>query len=207
MNQEPEHGVVAGIVVAAGAALRMGQTKQLLDIGGSPMLQHVIDVAEASTLDEVVVVLGSHAAQIEARISGQRSHLTVNPDYRRGNVSSLVCGAAAVPRAEAFVLLMGDQPEIRVSAVDRMTSLWRRDRPWGAVTRYRDRIGHPYLLSRDCFDAAARMGGSKVLWEMLAQDASGRVAHAEDDRMAPADINTPDDYRELMLRRQRQLPR
>ena len=206
MSVDPASTVIAGIVLAAGEATRMGRPKQLLDLGGSPILQHAIDVAEASDVDEVVVVLGAGSEEIAGRISGQRARLVVNPDHTMGNVSSLVCGADAAPGADAFVLLMGDQPETRVAAIDQITGLWRRRRPWGAVTRYDDRIGHPFLLSRACLQSAAQVGGSKLLWTMLAEDDSGRVAAINHPGSAPADINTPDDYRELIAR-WGQLPR
>ena len=46
--------VVVGVIVAAGESTRMGFPKQLLPIGDRPMLQWVVDAAEASTLDRVV---------------------------------------------------------------------------------------------------------------------------------------------------------
>ena len=46
---------VSGIVLAAGASTRMGQTKQLLLLDGRPLLQHVLEQAVASSLAEVVL--------------------------------------------------------------------------------------------------------------------------------------------------------
>ena len=53
--------IVSGVILAAGASSRMGRPKQLLPFGGKPLLQHVIDEALASSLDEVILVLGHRA--------------------------------------------------------------------------------------------------------------------------------------------------
>ena len=47
---------IAGIVLAAGSAMRMGEPKQLLPYRGSTLLNVVLASAEASRLDHVVVV-------------------------------------------------------------------------------------------------------------------------------------------------------
>ena len=188
---------IAGIVLAAGAAERMGEAKQLMPYRGAPLLQHVVDAAVASQLDEVVVVIGAFGDKIEAALSLERVTTVRNPDFRRGNMSSLECGAAQVPEAEAIVLLMGDHPDLSVSVIDQMISLWRDDRPWGAVTAYRDRVAHPFLLSHSALDEAVAIGGPKLLWRLLTGDDTGRVAHLRVDAPAPNDINTPADYRRL----------
>ena len=191
-------GSIAGIVLAAGAAERMGEAKQLMPFHGMPLVQHVVDAANASQLDEVVVVTGAFGDEVEAALHPGKATTVRNPDFRRGNMSSLACGAAQVPSAEAFVLLMGDQPDIRIDVIDEMISLWRQDRPWGAVTAYRDRVAHPFLLSRSAYDEAVATGGPKRLWRFLVEDTTDRVARLQIDDSAPTDVNTPDDYDELL---------
>ena len=187
-------GNIAGIVLAAGAAERMGEAKQLMPFHGMPLVQHVVDAATASQLDEVVVVTGAFADEVEAALHSGRAPTVRNPDFLRGNMSSLACGAAEVPATEAIVLLMGDQPDIRIGVIDEMISLWRQDRPWGAVTAYRDRVAHPFLLSRSAYDEAVAIGGPRLLWRLLVEDETDRVVHLTVDGSAPTDVNTPDDY-------------
>lgn len=43
--------MIVGIILAAGAARRMGNLKQLLPLGGKPMVWHVADAACRSRLD------------------------------------------------------------------------------------------------------------------------------------------------------------
>ncbi len=190
--------MIVGVVLAAGAATRMGRPKQLMPYRGVPLLQHAVETAERSQLDRVVVVTGAYADDVEGELHTSRAVTVRNPDFRRGNMSSLECGALAVPEAGSYLLLMGDHPDVSVDVIDALVDLWRTEEPWGAVTAYRDRVAHPFLLSRAALDEAIRTGGPKLLWRLLAEDGTGRVVRARVDRDAPLDVNTPEDYGELV---------
>ena len=55
-------------MLAAGSSRRMGSPKQLLRIGGRPLLEVVVGHANASRLDEVLVVLGAAADEIRSQV-------------------------------------------------------------------------------------------------------------------------------------------
>ena len=59
---------VAGIILAAGAATRMGRPKQLLDWGGRPLVRVAAEVALAARLSPVLVVTGSALAEVTAAL-------------------------------------------------------------------------------------------------------------------------------------------
>lgn len=188
---------IAGIVLAAGASVRMGQPKQLLSYRGKTLLNHAIATAEASQLDAVVVVTGAYAAAIEDSIIAEWAIVVHNPDFERPNMVSVVLGAEAVD-ADAYVTLPADTPGITVEVIDAVVDLWQAEEPWAAITEYRDRSGQPYLLSREALDEAAGMDGTKVLWRLLTSDESDRVVRVMVDLPAPADVNTPEDYQALL---------
>jgi molybdenum cofactor cytidylyltransferase len=186
--------LVVGVVLAAGAATRMGRPKQLLPYRGRALIQHAVDTAEASRLDRVIVVTGAYADDVEGELRTARAFTVRNPDFRRGNMSSLECGAMAASTADAYLLLMGDHPDVPLEVIDTMVQLWRAEQPWGAVAVYRDQIAHPFLLSRAALDEAIAVGGPKLLWRLLAEDATGRVVRVAFDLDPPCDVNTPADY-------------
>jgi molybdenum cofactor cytidylyltransferase len=190
--------LVVGVVLAAGAATRMGRPKQLLPYRGRSLIQHAVDTAEASRLDRVVVVTGAYADDVEGELRTARAVTIRNPDFRRGNMSSLECGAMAMPNADAYLLLMGDHPDVPVEVIDAMVQLWRDEQPWGAVAVYRDHIAHPFLLSRAALDEAMSIGGPKLLWRLLGEDATGRVVRVTFELDPPSDVNTPEDYGRLV---------
>ncbi len=185
---------VSGIVLAAGASLRMGEPKQLMAYGDTTLLNHAIAVAEASTLDYVVVVTGANAGMVEDSIVATRATVEHNPDFQLPNMVSVVVGAKAVD-ADAYLTLPCDLPEITTEIVDLVVERWRTGSPWAAVTAYRGGTGHPFLLSRAALHEAADVEGPKVLYRFLAYDDTGRVARVTVDRPPPTDVNTRADYR------------
>ena len=70
------HGFLSGVILAAGASSRMGQPKQLLAFGDRCLLQHVVDAAAGSRLDEIIVVLGHRAQDIGAALTYLRAVLS-----------------------------------------------------------------------------------------------------------------------------------
>ena len=188
---------VAGIVLAAGASLRMGEPKQLLPYGETTLLNHAIGVAESSTLDFVVVVTGANAEMVEDSIEAERATVVRNPDFELPNMMSVIVGAKAVA-ADAYLTLPCDTPGINSDIVDAVVERWRTGSPWAIVTAYRGSTGHPFLLSRAALHEAADVEGPKVLYRFLAYDDTGRVTRVAVDRPPPADVNTREDYRELV---------
>ena len=85
--------MIVGIILAAGESKRMGTPKQLLPWGNTIILQQVINNAEASRLDSILVVLGSCADEIGAKLTmSSKSHILLNADYKSGMGSSVICG-------------------------------------------------------------------------------------------------------------------
>ena len=89
---------VVALVLAAGAGTRMGSPKQLLPVGGRPMLQHAVDAAAAGELGELVVVLGHAAREVAAALTlPPGARVVVNDRHAEGQATSLASGLAAMP--------------------------------------------------------------------------------------------------------------
>ena len=142
--------VWAGIVLAAGSSQRMGTPKQLLPLGGRPLLEHVVAAACGSRLEQVVVILGADHELIRQRVDWGRARVMVNPDHALGMSSSLRTGLAALDSDVASaVVILGDQPGISSELVDRMLDVHagsRRDP--GAVDALERARARPGLEGR-----------------------------------------------------------
>ena len=189
---------VTGIVLAAGASERMGESKLLLPYRGATVLDATIAAVTASAVDRVIVVTGARADEVEAAVKSRQVAIVRNPDYRRGNMSSLLTGTAGDAGAEAFIVVPGDMPTVRTAALDSMIELWFETGPWAAVAEYDDRIAHPFLLSRRAVDAMDQMTGEKVLGRLLVDSDDDRVIRLSVHHKAPRDVNTPEDYAKLL---------
>ena len=191
-------GTVTAVVLAAGAAERMGEPKLVLQLGGTTILNMTIAAVEASRADRVVVVTGANAEAVEESIVATRATVARNPDYRRGNMSSFLTATEANSEAGAFILMPGDMPEIRTEVLDAMIGLWHQQEPWAAVTVYADRSAHPFLVSSDAAAELNASSGEKVLGRVLIDNADGRVIPLEVASRAPRDLNTREEYEALL---------
>jgi NDP-sugar pyrophosphorylase family protein len=111
-EQTPMHAVI----LAAGDGGRLQpyteQTpKPLLDVGGRPLIQHVLDALVAGGIDEVTIVVGYLSQAIrealgETRPDGLRIRFVENTAFESGNARSI--WAAGQEVEGPFVLAMAD---------------------------------------------------------------------------------------------------
>lgn len=187
------------IVLAAGASRRLGRPKQLLELGGRPSLQHVLDALAAAGLERCVLVLGHLAGEIAAAVSlPQGARVVVNPDHASGQASSLRAGLAAAPiEAGAAVVLLGDQPGVGAEPIRAVVETWRQTGAAVVRATYSGRPGHPVLLAREVWAEAMSARGDRGARDLIAAD-PGRVVAAELDGAPPADLDTQEDYARLV---------
>lgn len=193
--QSAPHDFVTGIVLAAGTSTRLGRPKQLLDLAGKPVLQHVIDILQSSPVDEIVVVLGHRADEIAAAMpaTGQ-ARFAVNPDYAAGQSTSFRTGLrAASDRSQAGVILLGDQPGIRLDAVTAVIEAWRSGGAAAIQAAYGGMPGHPVLFDRSLWPELERTEGDEGARAILAANPQWRTL-VEIGGEPPRDIDTEDDY-------------
>lgn len=84
----------AGIILAAGSSTRFGGQKLLANANGVPLVQHVIDAANASALDPVFLVVGHASDAVLAAVRLGRAEVVRNPEWSTGQASSLRAGCA-----------------------------------------------------------------------------------------------------------------
>jgi len=80
---------IAGILLAAGSATRMGRNKLLLELDGEPLVRRAARRALEAGLDPLLVVVGHEAAAVRAALSGLGCRFVDNPEWRRGQTSSI----------------------------------------------------------------------------------------------------------------------
>jgi len=194
--------VIAGVVLAAGTSSRMGRHKLLLDLGGTPVLQHVLDAAAAAPLDEVVVVVGRDAQRVAGAVRWTaRTRFVLNPAFETGQASSLLAGLGAVePDAEAAVILLGDQPGVRSEAIEAVVEAFRDGGGPAVQASYGGRPAHPTLLGRSLWPSLQGLSGDEGARGLLESLRSDRRTLVELGGEPPDDLDTDRDYERLRAR-------
>ena len=165
--------MIGAVILAAGASTRFGSPKQRLLLG--PVLERV---RAARSLGEIVVVLGAHEVETDARVVRCR-------DWEVGPGASLRCGLAALsPEAEAAIVVLADGPELAPEAIDRVVAAWDGD-PMLAAS-YGGLRGHPVLLARSAWSSIPDEGARALEPRLVPCDDLGY----------PGDVDTADDLPE-----------
>jgi molybdenum cofactor cytidylyltransferase len=191
-------GFTTGLVLAAGSSSRLGQPKQLLDYHGRTLLDATLDMARSCEFDQLIVAIGGAGDDVRSTVDLSGCDVVDNVRYTSGCSSSIVAALAAVDlRADALVLLLGDQPAVEPRSVDAVRAVAESSGTTLAVCRYDDGRGHPFWFARSRFADLADLHGDKAVWKLLE---SGRyaVAEASVDGPVPIDVDTWADYERLL---------
>jgi molybdenum cofactor cytidylyltransferase len=191
--------MISGVILAAGRSARLGRPKQLLPLGGVPLLTHALRNAAASTLDETVLVLGHEAVAIAAAVGEWGQRVVINPDYGKGQSTSLRAGLGAVdPRVEAVVFLLGDQPRVGPAIIDAMIATFRDTGSAIVMPTYGGVRGNPVLLSRALFPELVNITGDQGARGVITDHRDQVITVPVSDGSPPRDVDTEQDYAALL---------
>lgn len=193
---------IAALVLAAGGSRRLGHPKQLVDWGGRPLLEHVLEQVAAWPVDRVVVVLGDRAEEILEQVDLGEAMVVINFDWEEGIASSLRAGLAALTGErgmEAALIVLADQPEIPSGLVAELVETYRRKRPWAVVPRYRYARGNPVLIDQALWGRLMSLEGDAGAKHLLEAHPEW-VEEVHVDVLPPRDVDTPADLEELRPR-------
>ena len=166
--------MLAAVVLAAGAATRFGAPKQAL------LLPAVLERVRSAGVAEIVVVLGAHELETDARAVRCR-------DWERGPGASLRCGLETLsPEVAAAVVVLADGPDLASAAIGRVLAAWRASAAPLVAASYGGSRGHPVVLGRDAWDGIPDEGLRSRTPLLVPCDDLG----------PPGDVDEPDDLPE-----------
>ena len=182
--------MTAGLILAAGGGTRFGAApKQLADLHGRPLLQWAVDAQCAvAELDPIVVVLGAHAAEVQAGVAFGRARTIICDRWAEGQSASLRRGLAELIGADRIVITLGDAPLVSTEVVRLLAGT-----PPPARAVYHGRPGHPVVLGAEQRDALATATGDHGARELLRDATTVEAGHL----CSGADVDTPDDLEEV----------
>ena len=194
--------MISGIILAAGAAQRMGRQKLLLDLKGKPVLQWVLEAALSSELDEVVCVV-REANEIQKGISLKDDKLrwVTNEKASEGQSTSVIAGLKAInPQSEAALFLVGDQPLVKRDLINGLIDLFRKTAALIVAPTFQGQTRNPVLFRRDLFPELLKLTGDRG-GRRLIEKYKDKTVFLEWKEEAPfLDVDRWEDYEKLKKR-------
>jgi molybdenum cofactor cytidylyltransferase len=187
--------MIPAIILAAGQSKRMGTAKMLLPFGQKTILESVIGSVQQSKVDEVVVVVGARRKELEKKISHLQILTTFNPRYSTGMLSSVQHGIDKInPKAEAAVIVLGDQPSLSPATIDHIIDAFTRTKKGIVLPVYRGRRGHPILIDMKYKEEIEKLNPLVGLRELIHHHADDVCEVEVGTDSILQDIDTPTDY-------------
>jgi molybdenum cofactor cytidylyltransferase len=182
----------------------MGRPKALLTCpDGRTFVRALTEALQAGGAEPVWVVGRAEDAALRAEVGSTSVHarLVINEIADSGGqLSSLVAGLreADRPGIRAVMMVPVDAPLVTSDTVATLLAVFSATGAPIVRARYHGRNGHPVIFSRALFDelraASPQVGAKSVL-----RAHSAAIVNVDvDDPGVVADVDTPEDYRELL---------
>lgn len=192
---------VAAIILAAGASIRMGQPKLLLQWKGKPLVHYPLTAAIQAGLDPVLLVTGKFHAEIVSAITGSQVTVVQNEEWEQGQSTSIKKALLALPNSvNAVVFLLGDQPLVPASSIVSLVSHYRQSEPHPIITAasVMGKRANPVLIDRSVFPELLQLSGDAGARQLFVKYPPVLVEMDEPGLLF--DVDSPDDYQKLILK-------
>jgi len=193
--------MITCILLSAGLSERFGSPKALACISGNTVIQHVQNTLLQSSCDEIIVVLGAHARQIQPSIFiHSRIRVVYNKDYNLGQTSSVKAGWREADNSSTGVMFLPvDCPLIQASSIDKIIHYFKKHDPDILVPSYQNKKGHPPIFHQRLKSKVLNLPMDLGLNFLFTNHPPQTIEI--DDPGITKNFNTPEDLKEITLQR------
>jgi len=196
MKQRSEIGL---IILAAGASVRLGTPKQLLNFRGETLLRRIARESLESVCRPIVAVFGHEAQNFSGEIKDLDVHAVENSDWKTGMGSSIKAGLKKLLEiknsSEGALITVCDQPFVTAATINELVETYQKTEALIVASEYQKTLGVPALFDKEIFDYLQNIkngGGAK---QIINQFLADTVSFPFPD--GAIDVDTPDDYARL----------
>jgi len=191
------HEHVAGVVLAAGSASRMGSPKQLLPWRGKPLVWHAAKKALQAGLSPVVVVTGAYHEGIESALVDLPVTVSQNENWQNGQGSSVSVGVNALPENIGAVLfLLADQPLLSVELVTNLIKEHSKTLSPIVAPWINGKTANPVLFDKSLMTELSKLSGQEGGRRLFSRYSISTVSW--DDPSVFFDVDSMEDYNLLL---------
>jgi molybdenum cofactor cytidylyltransferase len=193
--------VTAAIILAAGAATRMGRLKQLLPYRKETLLGHAVQQAVDAGFQPVIVVIGAQAEVVRNSLSHKPVDIVENRLWQSGMGSSVSAGmrrlTESAPLPASIAILLGDQPLVESRHLQAMKGLLEENRAAAIAAEYGGTLGVPAIFRPEMFEHLAGLLPAEGARRLLRHPQFKILSFPLPE--AAVDLDTPEDLAALTV--------
>ncbi len=187
------------ILLAAGASVRLGKAKQLLEFQNRTLLRRSAETA-LEAVAEVCVALGARSEILRKEIEDLPVLIAENKDWEQGMGGSVKIGLARLLENDAdlrgVIIMVCDQPFADADLLEKLMAKYEETSALIVACEYENTLGVPALFAAEIFPELLALESSDGAKTLIKK-------HREQVASVPFpggafDIDTPEDYRKLI---------
>ena len=197
-----QSNLIGVILLAAGASVRLGKAKQLLEFRNQTLLRRSAETA-LKVSAQVVVTLGARSEITRREIEDLSVLIADNKDWEAGMGGSVKIGLEKLlgtnEKLEGVIIMVCDQPFVSIGLLEKMTAKYRATDAPLVACEYENILGVPALFAAKLFPELlaleSELGAKHLIKKHRAEVVS--VPFPE----GAFDIDTLADYEKLLKNR------
>ncbi len=145
---------ISGLIVVAGLSSRMGDFKPLMKVDNKPLIINTINSLKNSKIEDITVVVGHRGTEIENIIKNENINIIYNREYKTTDMyHSFKLGLESIKdKCEGVVFFPGDVGFVSKYTIDLLIDEINKKQNKIIYPMYKDKIGHPPVISKECFE-------------------------------------------------------
>ena len=197
---------VSCVILAAGKSSRMGFDKLSLILDGKTILEHTLESIIKAGIEDIIVVTQPNSRWPKV-IGKHNCKIIENQFYERGLSSSLKAGLEAVEgRAQGLLFALADQPRVLPDTFKMLINSYRQNLKLLTCPLYLGQRGNPTIFDRRTWPDLLKISndqGGRALFNKIDESETDLVETA--DPAVISDIDTPEQYRQLLNKKRNPL--
>ena len=190
--------MISAILLAAGQSKRMdGENKLTKEIKGIPLIKLSVKNILASSIDELIIVLGYQKEIIEKLIDKhEKIKFIFNKNFESGMASSIKTGLNNLSeKTEAFFICLGDMPMVSHDIYNQLIK--SKDNKEIIVPTYKGQQGNPVLFDKSMKEKVLNITGDVGAKKILELNKDKTTNLEINNQNISKSFNTQDDFSSL----------
>lgn len=175
----------------------MGQNKLIMKYNNKFLIEYTLNIISRCDFRSKILV----TQYDEIKELGEKLNYKVvtNKFPNKGQSESIKLGVENSPQCEGYMFFVGDQPLINKEDIERLIKVFKEDKNYIVIPKYKDKTGNPVIYpsiyKKQILNLEGDKGGKSII------KSSHKIKYVNVSENTLFDIDNIDDYNNLLERK------